>query len=84
MTEQERMLLMQADDLFGLSMEISDLIEEYGADKAMVKTLKKVNVRVMSEAKALMDGLCGERSDLVKGLIQEADLLHTLTEGGRT
>ena len=84
MTEQERMLLMQADDLLGLSMEISDLIEEYGADKAMVKTLKKVNVRVMSEAKALMDGLCGERSDLVKWLIREADLLHTLTEGGRT
>ena len=84
MKDEEKMLIMQADDLLGLAIEILDLIEEYKGDKAMVKTLKKVNVRVMSEAKALMDGLCGERSDLVNGLIREADLLYTLTEGGRT
>lgn len=82
--EHEKMLMMQANDLLGLAIELSDLMEEYESDKQMVKTLRKVACRVMLDAKTMMDGLCGDRSDLVKGLIREADLLHSLTEGGRT
>lgn len=80
MTPDERILLMQADDLLGLSMELLDLIYQYREDKQLTETLRKVNYRVMADAKTMLDGLCGDRSDYVKGFIREADLLKEITE----